>query len=197
MIIGHVGVALAAKRRWERVSLAALLLATFAPDILRVPFAAAGLHWTETNLYTHAWPWCVVLTACVGLVAWQVTKDRVATSVVVLLVLSHLALDMISGRKPLWAHGPIGLDVEELEPLELAMESMLVLWGWWLLRRRASGPAWTRRAIVPVALIALEAVYLVGSFGHRPYRTRCLASPVAECTGQSVLTTRWNTTPWW
>lgn len=197
MIIGHIGLAFAAKRRWESISLSVLLLATFAPDILRAPLAAAGMHWRDTNLYTHALPAGLIWAALIGVLAQRTLRDRTATCVVVALVVSHLGLDMISGRKPLWAHGPVGLDVEEFEQLELVIETLLLVAGWWLLRGTRTTPAWTRRPVVPVVLTVLEVVYLAGTMSQRPYRTRCLAAPIAECTDASLLTTKWNTTPFW
>ncbi|MDB4914285.1 MAG: hypothetical protein JWM95_1929 [Gemmatimonadetes bacterium] len=198
MIIGHVGVALAAKRRWASVPFSALVLATFAPDLLRVPLAAAGLHWKVTNLYTHALPWCIGLAAIAGGVAWLVLKDRRSALVVVAVVVSHLVLDMVSGRKPLWAGGPIGLDVEEVEQLEWLIESLLVFAAWLYLRQTSGRtPAWLCSRLVPAVLVMGQAVHLVGSMSHRPYKTRCIAAPIQPCTDKSFLTRRWETSGFW
>ncbi|MEO8624344.1 MAG: hypothetical protein ABI625_24905 [bacterium] len=196
MIIGHIGVAYAAKAQWQRIPLGALLISSFAPDILREAFASAGFPWPRTNLYSHGLPWCLLLAAAAGLLAWKALADRsrVAGVVVAGLVLSHIALDLISGSKDMGPGGPMGLYVESIQQLELAIEGALLLGGWWMMRR-AVAPRWATHWGMPVALILLEVTYLAGTMSLRPYRTRCLASPMAECTDQSLLTRKWDTHP--
>ena len=196
MIIGHIGVAFAAKRRWPRMSLGVLLAATFAPDLLRVPFVAAGFAWQQTNFYTHALPWSLLLAVAAAALAWTTLHDRTAGLVVFALVLSHIALDMISGNKALWSGGPTGIDLGKFEQLELLIEAALLLAGWFLLRR-AKQPRWAAHWSVPVVLIVFQAITLLGSVSRRPYTTRCLAYPVGACTDASWVTQRWNTTPFW
>jgi hypothetical protein len=196
MIIGHVGVAFAAKWRWRRIPLGALLVATFAPDILRQVFAALTFPWQQTNFYSHALPWSALLAVAAGVLAWMALTDRTAGMVIGAVVLSHIALDMVSGNKPLWSNGPVGLDLDDVEQAELVIESALMLIGWFLLRR-AGPPRWTRHWALPLFLIALETVNLVGSISRRPYETRCLASPIGTCSNASFLTKRWNTRPLW
>ena len=197
MIIGHIGVAFGAKWRWRRVPLAALLVATFAPDILREVFAAAGFPWRQSNFYSHALPWSAILAVVAGALAWKALQDGTAGLVVFGVVLSHVALDMISGNKPLWSNGPTGLDFEHVEQVELIIESGLMLVGWYLLRR-AEQSRWAEHWTLPTFLIAFQMVYLLGSISQRPYATRCLASPLGACTDASLLTKRWNTTaPFW
>jgi uncharacterized membrane protein YfcA len=196
MIIGHIGVAFAAKRRWPRISLGALLAASFAPDLLRAPFVALGYAWQQTNFYTHALPWCLAIAVGAGALAWTTLHDRTAGLVVFALVLSHIALDMISGNKALWSGGPTGIDLGTFEQLELVVESGLVLAGWYLLRRLKQ-PRWVTHWSLPVALIVLQTVSLLASVSRRPYATRCLAYPIGACTDASWLTQRWDTTPFW
>lgn len=198
MIIGHIGVAFAARRRWERISLVTLMLATFAPDALRAPLAAAGLHWTQANLYTHALPWCLAVVALCGAFARAVSGSRRTALVVMAVVASHLVLDVVSGKKALWAGGPLGLDVEDVEQVELAIESVLLFAGWVLLRRSSvQSPRWVRHWVLPLLLVAIETGYLAGTISQRPYRTRCFAAPFTPCTDSSPLTRKWNTTPFW
>ena len=195
MIIGHIGVAFAARWRW-RIPLGALLVATFAPDLLREVFAAAGFPWRETNLYSHALPWSAILAAAAGAVAWKALEDRTAGTVIFATVLSHIALDMISGNKPLWRNGPTGRGLERVEQVELILEAGLMLAGWYLLRRTRQ-PRWAVHWSLPLFLIAFQTADLLGSISRRPYNTRCLASPLGRCTGGSVIARRWNTTPFW
>jgi hypothetical protein len=196
MIIGHIGVAFAAKSRWQRVPLFALLVATFAPDVLRELLAAFLLPLKETNLYSHGLPWSVLLALVAGTLAWAALRDRTAVFVVMGVVLSHVALDMISGSKPLWNNGPEGMDLGRVEQVELLAEATLLLVGWRLLRR-VELRGWITHRWLPTLLIAIQAIVLVGSISQRPYATRCLASPLGACTGDTWLTTRWETTPFW
>ena len=96
------------------------------------------------------------------------------------LVLSHVALDMLSGRKPLWYGGPIGLNLQEYEPIELVIESALLVAGWWQLRRRDRVSVLARRASL-AALLVVEMAYLRQTFLARPYATRCIEHPVRPC----------------
>ena len=196
MIIGHIGVAYAAKARWPRVPLGALLVATLAPDILREVFASAGLNWRQTNLYSHGFPWFLLLAVAAGLLGWKALEDRTRTGgyLIAGVILTHVALDLLSGNKDMGPGGPVGLYVESIQQLELVIEGGLVLAGWRLMRRSVA-PRWSTHWTMPAALILVQTTYLAGSMSLRPYRTRCLASPVAECTDSSWLTTRWNTRP--
>lgn len=196
MIIGHIGVAYATKGRWPRIPLGALLVATFAPDLLRELFASAGLGWRQTNLFSHGVPWCLILAAAAGLLGWKSLADRtrMAGFVIAGLVLSHIALDLISGNKDMGPGGPVGLYVESIQPLELLIEGGLVLAGWWLMRRSVA-PRWATHWAMPALLILVETTYLAGTMSLRPYRTRCLASPMAACTNRTWLTRQWNSRP--
>jgi len=196
MIIGHVGVAFAAKWRWPRIPLPALLLATFAPDILREVLAAFLLPLAQTNLYSHGLPWSALLAFASGALAWAALRDRTASIVVFGIVLSHVALDMISGNKPLWYGGPRGIDLGHVEQVEFIVEATLLFLGWRLMRR-VEMPRWTRQPWLPAILIAIQGVMLLGSISQRPYATRCLASPLGSCTDDNWITKRWETTPFW
>ena len=196
MIIGHIGVALAAKWRWPRIPLVAILAATFAPDILRLALAATGLNFQATNLYSHALPWCVLLAVATATLAWSTLHDRTAALVLGVIVLSHVALDAVSGHKPLWRNGPVGLDTGSFAQLELVVEAALVIAGWMLLRR-VRAPRWATRRAVPLLLIVVQMISALGSISQRPYNSRCLAYPMGACTDDSPLTRRWETTPFW
>lgn len=196
MIMGHVGVAFAAKAPWRRIPLTALLLASFAPDILRELLATFHLSQDQVNLYSHGLPWSALLALAVGAAGWAALRDREAFAVLFALVISHIALDMISGRKVLWSHGPQGINASRNAPMELLIEGAL-LFGGWLLLRRTPGPRWTRHWSVPSLLLAVLIVSLLGTISQRPYATRCLASPMAACTDASLMTRRWDTAPFW
>ncbi|MEO8334562.1 MAG: hypothetical protein ABI664_06305 [bacterium] len=196
MIIGHVGVAFAAKSRWPRIPLSALLVATFATDILRVPLELLHLTLEQATLYSHALPWSAILAVIAGALAWAVQRDRTTFVVVFGVVLSHVALDLISGNKFLWNGGPRGIQLGLVEPLELLVEASIMLAGWMLLRR-ATHSKWLKHWSMPVVLIAVQIASVMGSISQRPYATRCLVAPLRSCTDDSWLTKRWETTPFW
>ena len=196
MIIGHVGVAFAAKWRWRRIPLGALLVATFAPDILRALLAAFLMPLDRANLYSHGLPWSALLAVGAGALAWAALRERTAFFVVFGVVLSHVALDMISGNKPLWSNGPNGIGVGHVEQVEFIVEAALLLVGWRLMRR-IEMPSWTKQRWLPAVLIAMQGLLLLGSISQRPYATRCLASPLGACTDDTWITKRWLTTPFW
>ncbi|MDB4889735.1 MAG: hypothetical protein JWL61_1590 [Gemmatimonadetes bacterium] len=196
MIIGHVGVAFAAKSRWPRIPLNALLVATFAPDILRELLGALSLSPWEATLYSHALPWSALLAAFAGALAWVALRDRTAFIVVFGIVLSHVLLDLISGNKPLWYGGPRGIHLGMVEPVELIIETLIMLAGWYRLRRNAA-PSWLKHWAVPALLVVVQMASVVGSISQRPYATRCLVSPMGTCSGSSLLTKSWETKPFW
>jgi hypothetical protein len=196
MIIGHVGVAFAAKARWPRIPLGALLVATFATDILRELLGALSFPPSQATVYSHALPWSVLLAACAGALAWIALRDRTAFLVVFGVVLSHVLLDLISGNKPLWSGGPRGIHLAMVEPIELFIETAIMLAGWYRLRRNAS-QSWLRHWAVPALLFIVQVGSVVGAISQRPYATRCLVSPMGTCSGGSLLTRRWETTPFW
>lgn len=151
-----------------------------APDLLRLCLVPWGVGLRSRNDYSHALPWSVGLAAGAGLVAWAVRRDRAMAGVIALVVLSHIALDMLSGRKPLWIGGPNGLNLQRFEPLEFLIEGTLLSVGWYLLRRREPLHAAARR-IVLGALLLGEVGYLTTTLLARPYATRCIEHPLQPC----------------
>jgi hypothetical protein len=180
MLIGHLGLAYAARARWRDIPVAWLAAATFAPDLARLTLQAAGVDRWDLNLYTHLLPWSLLLAGALALLAWSVGHNARWAIVIGALVLSHIGLDMISGHKPLWIGGPMGLDVQRYQQLEFVIEAALLVVGWRLLRRAEQGTQLARRSVL-AALLVVEAVYLGKSLLDRPYATRCIEYPVQPC----------------
>lgn len=180
MIIGHFGVAFAARARWPRLSLAWLLLATMAPDLWRVALAGTGMPMAFTTRYSHVLPWSALLALALGIVALITFRSRLAALVTIVVVLSHILLDAISGEKALWPGGPAGLNVEYYQQLEFVIEAALAWYGWRLLRRSARPTRLARRSILAF-LLAFEGVYLANALHQRPYATRCVEYPIQPC----------------
>jgi hypothetical protein len=181
MLIGHLGPACAARARWADIPMGWLLVATMAPDLARLALSvSSNASRLDLNQYTHYLPWSLALAAVVALLAWSVRRDRRTAVVVGVVVLSHVALDMISGRKPLWWGGPMGLDVQQYQQLEFVIEAVLLVAGWRLLRRAERRSFFAHRGVL-AALLVIEAVYLTKSLLDRPYATRCIEYPLQPC----------------
>lgn len=179
MIVGHIGVAFVARSRWPRAPLGWMLVATFAPDLARLILDIAGQRW-HRNEYSHLLPWSALLALGLAVAAWLAWRDVRAAAVVGALVLSHIALDMISGRKQLWLGGPSGINVGQYQQLEFVIEAGLLWLGWALLRRTMPRVRVTRRSVL-VVLLAFEAAVLSRSLLSRPYATRCIEYPIRPC----------------
>jgi hypothetical protein len=180
MILGHVGVAFAAKRRWQRAPLGWLLGASFAPDIWRLALAGSGYRWWPSNTLSHALPWSAVVAVVLGSVAWLTLRDGTLALLVTALVASHIALDMVSGWKPLWIGGPSGLNVQQVEQTEFALEALLCWIGWRFLRE-SKRPGWLSTRTALLVMLAVQAAYLTRTYDIRPKAARCLTYPFSSC----------------
>jgi hypothetical protein len=180
MIIGHIGVAFAARARERGVPLGALMAASFAPDLVRATMLLGGVGRADANLYSHALPWSFLLAAALAVASWVTWRSAHAAAAVALLAVSHIALDFVSGRKPLWLGGPSGLDLGELQQYEFMLESALLIVGWQRFRR-VEGNRWFARRRVLGLVLGLEAAYLSWAFTQRPYATRCIEHPWRPC----------------
>lgn len=169
MIIGHWGIAVTA--RWARphVSLLWLLVAAIAPDLVDVGLALAGVC-NPFGLYTHTIPAALLIGACLAGAA-VLAGRRETAALVLLVVMLHLPLDYLTGRKLYWPGGELyGLLLYERPLVDFLMETAVLLVGWMLLRRTASShsvpapPRWATRAAGVALLILLQgAVDLAGS----------------------------------
>lgn len=197
MIIGHIGVALGARRRWPAVSFLALLVATFAPDLLREVLGLSMMPATSADFYSHALPWSALLAVGLGVVTWLLTRSREAALVIVAVVASHVALDLLSGTKPLWLHGPRGRGLGAFAPGEMLVETVILASGWLSVRRGGDRRRWFASRVVPPAMVGLQAFMIAGFVSQRPYAVRCLAHPVVRCDDRSWFRRRWETEPLW
>ena len=182
MIAGHASAAYVVRWRAPRMSMGWVAAATFAPDVVREFLLLAHFGWVRANLYSHSLPWSALLAVGVALLAWRITRQPSLAGVVVLLVASHVALDMVSGWKSLWVGGPHGLYLERWEQWEFGLELTLLL----LTRRMAhrSAPSrWTGWLVVSL-VVAGQGVYLVDSYRSRPSTIRCWSYPIAPCWTQ-------------
>jgi hypothetical protein len=159
VITAHLGAAAAARSRWPRAPLLWLLVAAVAPDLLDVAYAIGGVC-SPYGLYSHTVPAAALTGAVLGGVVFLITGSRVAGLVTAGVVLAHLPLDLVTGRKIYWPGGPLlGLALYRRPLLDFVVEVPLVLAGWWLLRRSKAGPRWATIGVVALSLVGFQAVF--------------------------------------
>jgi hypothetical protein len=177
VITAHLGVAAAARSRWPRAPLLWLLPAAIAPDLLDVGYALAGVC-SPYGLYSHTVPAAALTAAVLGGIVFLITGSRIAGLVTAGVVLAHLPLDLVTGRKIYWPGGPLlGLGLYRRPLLDFLVEAPLVLGGWWLLRRSGNGPRWAVLGAVALSLVAGQAVFDGLSRGLKPSGCRWAEEP--------------------
>jgi len=174
VIVGHVGVAAAARSGWRRTSFPWLLVACVAPDLVDIGFAVAGVC-NPYGLYSHTVYAAALIAAVVGGAALLVTGSRATALASALMVFLHLPLDLVTGHKIFWPGGPMmGLDVYSRPIVDFAIEAPILLAGWVLLRRSRSAPAWATSVLALWLLLVGQAtIDLAVRNGAKP--SACLA----------------------
>ena len=192
MLLGHFGVAFAAKKVAPRPSLGTLVLAAMLLDGIWPVFMLLGLEKVEivpgitavTPLlfvsypYTHSLVASVLWGALVAALYFLRRRDSVGALWLGLLVLSHWVLDFVSHRPdmPLWPGAPlVGLGLWNSVPWTLIVEFSLFVVGVGLYvsvtRPRDRIGAYALWAFVAT----LAALYLSSVFGPPPPSAQALA----------------------
>jgi hypothetical protein len=158
MYIGHVGVALAAKRVRTSIPLLVLLVAAYAPDWIDAGLCLAGAYRPE-GMLSHSIP-AVAVLALVGFTLYALkTRDYTAGLVVAGVILSHMLFDWITGDKPTWPGGPmIGLGLYGYPVADFLVEGLVIVIGA-VLYGRTLPPRkkpWIDVSIMIGALLALQ-----------------------------------------
>jgi hypothetical protein len=156
VIAGHLGIAGATHATWRDSSLVWLLGASMAPDAVDALFVLAG-SCNPYGLYSHTLPAAVLLAAVTGAVAYFATDRRVTGVLAALLVLAHLPPDYLTGRKLFWPGGELlGLQLYSYPAADCVLESLIVIAGWWLVRRRGRAPRWATGWLALATLLLLQ-----------------------------------------
>jgi membrane-bound metal-dependent hydrolase YbcI (DUF457 family) len=137
----------------------ALLVATALPD-----FADFVLHVRICRVpceqYTHAFPAVLLLAVAMAALAWVLWHSRVTALLTGAMVLMHPVADLVTGRKPFWLGGPpVGLFLYRFPEADFAMESVLIILAWALLRRSQGAPRWAVHPMTLCALVMAQAAY--------------------------------------
>jgi hypothetical protein len=156
--IGHVGVALAAKRVRPSIGLLVLLVATYAPDWVDAGLCVAGVYNPE-GVFSHSIPVVAVLALLGFTIHGISSRDWTAAAVVAAVIVSHMLLDWITGYKPTWPGGTmIGLRLYSRPIVDFAIEGVLIVAGA-VLYGRTLPPRqrpWLDVAIMGGALLLLQ-----------------------------------------
>lgn len=161
MYAGHLGFALGAYSYRRTIPLWLILIAAQLPDWLDAGMCVADVNRGYYGLYTHGFVAVGLGAVAFGVLAWLLARDVAGALIVAGVVVSHYALDYVTGLKPTWSGGPIvGLDLYARPAADLAVETAVVVAGW-LLYRRTLPRAVRNDGMVYATLFALIALQLV------------------------------------
>ena len=126
MYIGHVGVALAAKRLRPGIGLLVLLVSTYTLDWVDSGLCLVGAY-NPDGMLSHSIP-VVALLALVAFALYGLrTRDWTSAAVLAAVIVSHVFLDWITGYKPTWPGGPmIGLRLYDRPVADFIVEGFVI-----------------------------------------------------------------------
>jgi len=196
MFVGHIAVALAAKRLAPRTNLGLLALGAQWADTLWPVLVLLGVEQVAiqpgntvmTPLDFVSYPWShslLMLTAwgALAFVAYRRAGGPRAALVLGATVVSHWVLDFITHRPDMplvpFAGPRVGLGLWNHPALELPIEGAMYLGAAWLYFRTTKPRDGVGRWALPALLLTLGAIWLASSFGPPP--------PSAEVVAWSSL----------
>jgi len=158
---GHVGIALAGKGYRQTIPLWLLVFASQLPDWTDAAVCASGVSSPPVEMLSHSIPAIAVLAAALSLLYYAVRRDSQGSTLVALIVVSHMLADYLTGRKPTWPGGPfIGLQLYHQPAIDFIVESVVIFAGWMIYR--LSLPA-ERRQSNAVMLMLIVTLVLQGA----------------------------------
>jgi hypothetical protein len=181
VIAGHLGIAGAAYSVRRDSSLLWLLGASLAPDVVDAMFVVAG-SCNPHGLYSHTLPAAALIAVVTGAVAYAATGRRATGVLAAVLVLAHLPLDYVTGRKLFWPGGELaGLRLYEYPAADFLVEALMAVGGWWLVRSRPWAPRWATGWLALAAMLVLQGTLdLLGARQQGVKPTACaVIEPVA------------------
>lgn len=185
MFVGHVAIALAAKRVAPRTNLGLLTLGAQWADTLWPILVLFGVERVEirpgvtvmTPLDFVSYPWShslvmLVVWGALASIAYHRGGGRRAAIVLGATVVSHWVLDVVTHRPdmPLVPFGGprLGLGLWNHPVAELLLEGTMYAGGAWLYFRSTRSRDAIGRWAVPALLLSLGAIWLAASFGPPP-----------------------------
>ncbi len=159
MYVGHAALALLAKSKRPKLSVALLVPVAFAPDWLKWIFERLGHANRELS---HSLISVGIGATLVAICYFAGTRDGRSATVLWLVYASHWPADFITGIKPTWPGGPnVGLLLYAHPLGDMVLESALVV-VCWLSYRRSLAPVARQRAVatlIPLGLIGLQVIF--------------------------------------
>lgn len=173
MYAGHVGFALGAYSFRRTLPLWLVIVAAQVPDWLDAGMCIADMERGPYGLYTHGLVPVAAAAIAFGIIAFAISRDVRGALLVTAVVMSHYALDYLTGQKPTWAGGPIiGLDLYARPVADLIMESATILLGWLMYRQTLPRPVRNDGMVYAIlfSLIALQVItglaFVLNATGH-------------------------------
>ena len=158
MLAGHFGIAQLGKGVRRDLPLLLLIIAAYLPDLVRV--AIVGLT-PRFDILSHSLPIVAALSLTIAIL-WLLRGGQVAAAAVLALAcLLHWPADVFTGCKPTTFSGPwIGLVSYRRPVSDLVVEGLLVVGGWFYMRRRglSIGRVWL---VIP---LVVQAAFLVSMY---------------------------------
>jgi hypothetical protein len=208
MFVGHLAVALGARKVESRLPLAALTAAAFGLDLLWPVFLLAGIEmvridpgntrFTPLDFVSYPWSHSLVMSgvwgAAAGVIAASWLKTSRAGVIIAAAVVSHWVLDWITHRPdlPLWPGGPLeGLGLWNSILGTVVVEGALFAAGIWLYLR-ATSPRdavgrWAFWSLIAVTSLA----WLSGPVSPPPPNVTALAVVSLVLAGVLVVWVIW------
>jgi hypothetical protein len=160
MVIGHLAAALLARARYPHLSVLLLLTATYAADLTEAALSLAGSSTLAAAQYSHSVPVLGGISLFLAIVALLLHAEARSIAAVILVSVSHIPLDWITGvHKPLFLpFGPtVGLNLYQHTALDLALEGGLCIcaWLWWARAQTRKVVKWS--AAVLACLLLFQA----------------------------------------
>ena len=185
MFVGHIAIALAAKRVAPRTNLGLLTLGAQWADTLwpilllvgaeRVEIRPGDTVMTPLDFVSYPWSHSLLMLAVWGVLAYIAHRrggGQRAAVVLGALVVSHWVLDVVTHRPdmPLVPFGGprLGFGLWNHPAAELLLEGAMYAAGAWLYFRSTRPRDAVGRWAVPVLLLTLGAIWLAASFGPPP-----------------------------
>jgi hypothetical protein len=208
MFIGHIALALAAKRATPRVSLATLLVAAQWADVIWPVFLALGAEqvriqpgvtaFTPLDFvsypYSHSLAALIVWGVLFGVIYRAIAGGRQTLWLLASLVVSHWVLDYVSHRPdmPLYPGSvKVGLGLWNSVPATVAVEAIMFAAGLTVYLRTTRARDGIGRWGFLSLIAMLVVVYFASAFGPPPPSIKALW--ITALIGAAVLTL-WA---WW
>ncbi len=204
MFVGHLAVALGAKKVEPDVPLGATVAAAFGLDLIWPILLLLGVETVRVNpgdtaftsLAFDSYPWSHSLltvvgwSGLVGFLGRRVFGSWRAGMVLGGLVLSHWVLDFVTHRPdlPLWPGGPlVGLGLWNSIPGTILVEASLLVGGLWLYHRATSPRDRTGTGALVALVVLTGVIWVTQPWAPLP------ESATAVAAGALIL---WLLPPW-